>query len=91
MKIDIESLPMALPDGVDYDEYLIATYLVSYPKAVPVPQLAPALAIEQSTGTWVPVPGETPEVRRNHVAKVIGTYEIPDYEWMVPFEVEQRH
>ena len=91
MKIDIGSLPIALPDGVDYEEYLIATYLVSFPKAVPVPQLAPALAIEQSTGTWVAVPGETPEVRRAHVAKVIGTYEIPDYEWMVPFEVEQRH
>ena len=91
MKIDIESLPIALPEGVDYDEYLIATYMVSYPKAIPVPQLAPALAIEQSTGTWVPVPGETPEVRRAHVAKVIGVHEIPDYEWMVPFEVEQRH
>jgi 2,3-diketo-5-methylthiopentyl-1-phosphate enolase len=91
MKIDIESLPIALPDGVDYADYLIATYLVSYPKAIPVPQLAPALAIEQSTGTWTPVPGETPEVRRCHVAKVIGVYEVPDYEWMVPHEVEQRH
>jgi 2,3-diketo-5-methylthiopentyl-1-phosphate enolase len=91
MKVDIESLPIALPDGVDYDDYLIATYLVSYPKAISVPKLAPALAIEQSTGTWVLVPGETPEVRRCHVAKVIGVYEVPDYEWMVPFEVEQRH
>lgn len=87
---DLESLPIALPDGVDYDEYVIATYLVSYPKSVPVPKLAPALAIEQSTGTWVPVPGETPEVRRRYVAKVIGVYEIPDYEWMVPSDVETR-
>ncbi|UCC78019.1 MAG: hypothetical protein JSW37_06540 [Anaerolineales bacterium] len=89
-KMDLESLPIALPDGVDYDEYVIGTYLVSYPKAIPVPKLAPALAIEQSTGTWVPVPGETPEVRRRHVAKVIGVYEMPDYEWMVPPEVEER-
>jgi 2,3-diketo-5-methylthiopentyl-1-phosphate enolase len=91
MKIDVESLPIALPDSVSYDDYLIATYLVSYPKAIPVPQLAQALAIEQSTGTWVAVPGETPEVRRCHVAKVIGVYEAPDYEWHVPFEVDQRH
>ena len=91
MKIDVESMPVALPDGVSYDDYLIATYLVSYPKVIPVPQLAPALAIEQSTGTWVAVPGETPEVRRCHVAKVIGVYEAPDYEWQVPFEAEQRH
>jgi ribulose 1,5-bisphosphate carboxylase large subunit-like protein len=89
-KIDVESLPMAIPEGVDYGKYAIATYLASYPKSVPVPQLAPALAIEQSTGTWVPVPGETPEVRKKHVAKVIGTYEVPDYEWMLPKDVETR-
>ncbi|MBC7227487.1 MAG: ribulose 1,5-bisphosphate carboxylase [Thermoflexales bacterium] len=88
---DVLSLPIALPEGVDENEYVIGTYLVSYPKAIPVPKLAPALAVEQSTGTWVPVPGETPEVRRKHVAKVIGIYEIPDYEWMVPPEVEYRH
>jgi 2,3-diketo-5-methylthiopentyl-1-phosphate enolase len=89
-KIDLESLPIALPDGVDYDEFVIGTYVVSYPAAIPVAKLAPALAIEQSTGTWVPVPGETPEVRRQHVAKVIGVYEVPDYEWMVPPNVAER-
>lgn len=89
-KIDVDSLPIALPDGVDYDECVIGTYLASYPKSVPVAKLAPALAIEQSTGTWVAVPGETPEVRRKHVAKVIGVYEVPDYEWMLPPDVQQR-
>ena len=88
--MDVESLPIALPDGVDYAEYAIATYLVSFPKSIPVWQLAPALAIEQSTGTWTPVPGETPEVRRKYVAKVIGVFEVPDYEWMLPKDVEWR-
>ncbi len=91
MNIDVESMPIALPEGTDYGEYAIATYLVSYPKSIPVPQLAPAFAIEQSTGTWVPVPGETAEVRKRHVAKVIGLYEVPDYEWTVPPEVTQRN
>jgi 2,3-diketo-5-methylthiopentyl-1-phosphate enolase len=90
-RIDVLSLPLALPEGVDYDTHVIGTYLASYPKAFPVPKLAPALAIEQSTGTWVAVPGETPEVRRQHVARVIGIYELPDYEWTVPQEVEHRH
>jgi len=90
-RIDVLSLPLALPEGVDYDAHVIGTYLASYPKAFPVPKLAPALAIEQSTGTWVAVPGETPEVRRQHVARVIGIYELPDYEWTVPQEVEHRH
>lgn len=89
--MDIEALPIALPDGVDYHEVVIATYLASFPKHIDIPMLAPALAIEQSTGTWVPVPGETPEVRRKHVAKVIGVYEIPDYEWIVPAEVQDRN
>lgn len=89
-KIDVESMPAALPDGIDYSKYAIATYLASFPRSVPVPQLAPALAIEQSTGTWLPVPGETPEVRRNYVAKVIGCYEVPDYEFMLPKDVEFR-
>ncbi len=88
--IDIKSLPLALAEGIDYDECVVGTYLASYPKSIPVAKLAPALAIEQSTGTWVAVPGETPEVRCAHVAKVIGVYEVPDYEWMLPPQVEDR-
>lgn len=88
---DILSLPVALPDGVDYDEYLIATYLASFPADIPIPRLSQALAIEQSTGTWIPVPGETPEVRSRHVARVIGVYEVPDFEFEVPPSMETRN
>lgn len=90
-KQDLESLPLALPDGVDYDEYLVGTYLASFPASVPIPSLAPALAVEQSTGTWVAVPGETPDVRCRHVAKVIGIYEVPDLEFSVPPKLETRN
>jgi len=89
-EVQILSQPVALPDGINYDEYIIATYLVSYHKSIPVPRLSLLLAIEQSTGTWVAVPGETPEVRAQHVAKVIGVYEVPDYEFEVPHGVETR-
>jgi 2,3-diketo-5-methylthiopentyl-1-phosphate enolase len=87
---EILGLPMALPDGVDYDDYVIGTYLVSYSAALPIPIIAPMLAVEQSTGTWLPVPGETPEVRCQHVAKVIGVYELPDYEFTVPPNLQTR-
>ena len=87
---EILGLPIALPDGVDYDDYIIATYLVSYPAALPIPLIAPMLAVEQSTGTWLPVPGETPEVRCQHIAKVIGVYEMPDYEATVPPGLQNR-
>jgi 2,3-diketo-5-methylthiopentyl-1-phosphate enolase len=87
---DILGLPIALPDGVDYDDYVIGTYLVSYSAALPIPIIAPMLAVEQSTGTWVTVPGETSEVRCQHIAKVIGVYEVPDYESTVPPNLQTR-
>ena len=87
---EILGLPIALPDGVDYDEYVIGTYLISYAAEIPIPIMAPMLAVEQSTGTWLPVPGETPEVRCQHIAKVIGVYEVPDYEYTVPPNLQTR-
>ncbi len=87
---EILGLPLALPDGVDYDDYVIGTYLVSYSAALPIPIIAPMLAVEQSTGTWVPVPGETLEVRCQHIAKVIAVYEVPDYESSVPPNLQTR-
>lgn len=87
---DILGRPLALPDGVDYDDYVIGTYLVSYSAALPIPIIAPMLAVEQSTGTWVPVPGETVDVRCQHIAKVVGVYEVPDYEFAVPPNLQTR-
>lgn len=87
---EILGLPLALPDGVDYDDYVIGTYLVSYSAALPIPIIAPMLAVEQSTGTWLPVPGETMEVRCQHIAKVIGVYEVPDYEFAIPPNLQTR-
>lgn len=86
--LEMLSQPVSLPEGVDPDEYVIATYLVSFPAAIPIPKIAPALAIEQSTGTWVPVPGETPEVRVKHIAKVVGLYEVPDAEFPEAYLLE---
>jgi 2,3-diketo-5-methylthiopentyl-1-phosphate enolase len=80
---DLNALPVALPEAVDYEGYILATYLAQYPAKIDVHRLAPAMAIEQSTGTWVPVPGETAEVRACHVAKVVGVHEAPDQEWKV--------
>ncbi len=92
MKADeMLSMPVALPDGIDYDDYIIGTYTVTYPAGFAMPKLAPLLAVEQSTGTWVPVPGETAEVRRQHIAKVIGVYELPDHEYGLPQGLQERN
>ncbi|MGC1121376.1 MAG: RuBisCO large subunit C-terminal-like domain-containing protein [Candidatus Methanofastidiosia archaeon] len=89
--MNIESLPEALPEGVDDEAYIIATYYVCANPRYNVYKIAPAIAVEQSTGTWVAVPGETEEVRRTHVAKVIGIYEIPHYEFELPDVTERNY
>jgi 2,3-diketo-5-methylthiopentyl-1-phosphate enolase len=86
-----EANPEALPEGIDAEDYIIATYYMGFPKALNPVEISQIMALEQSTGTWLPVPGETPEVRRKHVAKVIGVYEVPDYEIMVPGEADWRN
>ncbi|HPG51513.1 MAG TPA: RuBisCO large subunit C-terminal-like domain-containing protein, partial [Spirochaetota bacterium] len=82
--------PIAIPEAIDMETHLIATYWTQLDKAWDMSMLGQVLAIEQTTGTWTPVPGETPEIRAKHVAKVIGVYEAPFYEYGVPADVTTR-
>ncbi len=77
-------------DGIDLEKYIIASYIIKRPKGMNVNYLSRFAAIEQSTGTWVRVPAETEEVRKNHVARVLGVYEIPHYEYVIPKDVKER-
>ena len=49
---------------------ILATYLIE--TAHPLEQAAAAMAGEQSSGTFVALPGETDELRRRHGAEVVG-------------------
>jgi len=89
-KYEYLDMPEALPEGIDPEEFVIATYYVSLPTGIDPRKIMQSAAIEQSTGTWVPVPGETAEVRRKHVARVIGIYEVPYHEWYIPSDVRWR-
>jgi 2,3-diketo-5-methylthiopentyl-1-phosphate enolase len=89
-KLPLDALPDALPDSIDEDKYVVCTYYVGLPPFMDAREMAHAAAIEQSTGTWTLVPGETPEVRRRHVAKVIGVYEVPQHEYSIPKDLERR-
>ncbi len=84
MHIDYDAMPEALPEGVDSENYIIGTYILNVPKKYPIKDIAQMLAVEQSTGTWIPVPEETPEQRKKHVAKVIAVHEFPNYEYGIP-------
>ncbi len=85
-----EEEPRALPEGIDMENHVIATYYSAWPADWNMDQLSPVLAIEQSTGTFEPMPGETPEIRRDHLAKVIGLYEVPYYEHSIEPDIDER-
>ena len=79
-----------MPEGVDLGEHVIATYFIETKATTDILRLASSIAIEQTTGTWLPVPEETPELRRRHAGKVVAIYEAPFYEFEVPSNIETR-
>ncbi len=70
-------------ESLDLEDYVVCTYIMTA-QTSDLLMRAGALAIEQTTGTWAPVPDETPEVRRNHVGRVIGVWPVPGYEFSFP-------
>jgi len=78
------------PEEVD-DRFLVATYYCAIKPSQNVMKFAAALAVEQTTGTWVPVPEETPEVRKNFIGRIVGIYEAPAYQIGIPEDVTERH
>jgi len=78
-----------MEESVDLDTHIIATYYTHGPIPDPLKWVA-AIALEASTGSWTPVPDETPETRRRHSAKVTFMQSLPDY-FFQPGEPEQHH
>lgn len=78
-------------EGIALDDYVIATYLMRSRLRGILEKVA-SMAVEQTTGTWVKVPGETKELTRKHQGKVLGVWEIPDFETEPQeFGIERSH
>lgn len=76
-------------ESINHDDYILALYYTEVETA-DILLRASALAVEQSTGTWVPIPEETDDVKARSIAKVIGVHEIPDFEDRIPGDVTVR-
>lgn len=76
-------------DGIDRDEYVIATYYYESESVDLLKQMV-EIGLEQTTGTWTAVPEETPEVQKKHACRVLGVYEVPDYEMDLPTNLDRR-
>jgi len=68
-----------LPEHPGSESHVVATYLLRS-EAEDILKLAGTMATEQTTGTWVRVPGETREMLLRHRGKVLSCWEIPDVE-----------
>ena len=89
MKLNYDPNILMLPESIEHEDFIIATYYIGT-ETNDALKRAEALALEQSTGTWVDVPEETPEVRARHTGKVIGVYEVPPYEYGLPEDIKER-
>ena len=74
----------ALPEGLDPDEFVVATYLYRIAAGGDIHAAASAVAEMQSTGTWVALERETSAIRERHAARVIAIWEVPDPDDGVP-------
>jgi 2,3-diketo-5-methylthiopentyl-1-phosphate enolase len=70
-------------ESLDIDEYILAKYIIST-ETDDYLRLSGAIAIEQSTGSWIKMAMETPEMIARHGAKVVSVFEVPDYEYEIP-------
>jgi len=88
-----DPLLSTISEGIKEEEFVIATYLIGANPTADISKKIAAIALQQSTGTWIDVPEETDEIRKKHAAKVIGIYSIPDYELStyVPDDIDLRH
>lgn len=87
----IDPIIMQYPEALDREKYVIATYYTAAKPTTNMAKFAAALAIEQTCGTWLKVPGETPEVRERAIGRVVGIYEAPAYQIEIPEDVKERH
>jgi hypothetical protein len=59
------------------DKYVITTFLAGIGR-YPPKRMAEELAVEDSSGTWTPVWYETPKVRKEYGAKIVGLINARD-------------
>lgn len=78
-----------LYESLDNEQYIVALYYCEQ-HAADLLLRAGAVAVEQSTGTWTPVPEETEDVRDRCGARVIGVYEFPDVNTGASVIAEER-
>lgn len=73
----MDSVLYALPEAIQERNYALAYYYMELPEKEDVLKKAGSLAIGQTIGTWIPVPGITDEIREKYMGKVVNVFDVP--------------
>ena len=76
----MDNLVFSLPEAIHDDNFVFAFYYLKLPRQIDVYKKASSLAIGQTIGTWVPVPGITDSIRKKYMGRVVNIFDVPSYE-----------
>lgn len=86
----MDSVLFTLSESIHRQNYVIASYYIEIPKEIDVLKKAAALAIGQTIGTWIPIPGITDEIREKYMGKVVNVFDVPSLELATQVDVAVR-
>lgn len=86
----MDSVLYTLRETVESENYVVATYHIALPKDVDVMKKAVALAVGQTVGTWLPIPGMTDEIREKNMGKVVNVFDVPSLDLFTQVETDRR-
>lgn len=73
------SLLFSLSETIVSKDFCVASYYVELPPRSDPYEKAKKMAVGQTIGTWIPVPGITDEMRRKYMGKIVNIYDLqPD-------------
>ena len=79
-----------LPESIDSNDFIVATYYSKTPKTIDIFKYVEDIAIEQTIGATIPIPGQSSEDRQRFLGRVINVLEIPPYDIKVPEDQLER-
>ena len=86
----MDKVLFALTEDMRDKNYVTATYYIDLPAGEDIIKKASALAVGQTIGTWVPIPGITDEIREKYMGKVINIFDVPPVELQTQTDAERQ-
>ena len=86
----MDSVLYTLAENIREQNYVIATYYIKLPKETDVFKKASTLAIGQTIGTWIPIPGITDEIREKYMGKVVNIFDVPSLDLATQIDTNER-